>query len=266
MMMNHLTNITLSKPLQVLIVDDEESLRLLLTELLSEKECDIKTAGTAEEGLKILKSTLIDMALVDIKLPGMDGLELTQIIKEISPKTEVIIMTSHASLETSVEAMRKGAYDYLIKPFDEIEEVWFTIQRALEKRELTQNLEKRNEELESAVKRLTSLNDAGRAMSSIYNLADLLNFFIGLVVKELDVDRASLMLLNEQTGELSIAASRGLKNDVIDNVRVKLGEGICGQVALSGEPILVTDVKRTRGVTAIFEPNYRTPSSRHPSF
>ncbi len=234
----------------ILIVDDDETIRQILLDFLAEKGCRLQVVGTMEEGLGILDRLTPAVALVDLVLPNMGGLEGLGEIKRRSPDTEVVMMTSHASLETAIEAIRKGAYDYLRKPFEELETVWITISRALEKRRLSLNnrkllsdLEKRNRSLTAAVKRLTSLIEGGRAMSSIHALSELLDFFIALVVDELEVNRASLMALEENTRELRIVASRGISDEVVQSVRVKLGEGIAGWVAQKGRPILVKDVK-----------------------
>jgi signal transduction histidine kinase/CheY-like chemotaxis protein len=128
--------------------------------------------------------------------------------------------------------------------------VWVTVQRAIEKRQLTMKnrvllaaIEQRNRELSAAVKRQTSLIEAGRAMSGIHTVGEILDFFVELVANELGAERASLMLLDEKTGEMRIVASCGLRKELIDEVRVRLGDGIAGWVAQTGKPILVKDVK-----------------------
>jgi CheY-like chemotaxis protein len=231
------------EPEQILIVDDEESIRSVLSQFLADAGCKPRMAGTAEEALSLLTKESYAAAIVDIVLPGMDGLQLLQEIKRSSPDTEVVIMTSYASLGTAVEAIRNGAYDYLQKPFEDLDDVWATVRRALEKRALIRDLENSNRELLISVRRQKCLIGAGRAMSAITSLCEILDFFIGLVADELDVDRASILLLNEKTGEMKIAASRGLAEEVVQSARVKIGEGIAGWVAREGKPILVTDVE-----------------------
>jgi signal transduction histidine kinase/DNA-binding response OmpR family regulator len=232
---------------RVLVVDDEDVIRHVLTSFLGE-QCEIEAAGSAEDAISLLETGPFSAALVDIVLPGMNGIELLGRIKAGSPDTEVIIMTSHASVDTAMGAIRHGAYDYLVKPFDELDEVWDTLKRALEKRalslhnrQLLQDMEVRNRELSAALQRRDSLNEAGKAMSWILSLPDLLDFFVGLVVQELGVNRASLMLLDETAGELSIVASRGIPSEIAAQARLKLGDGVAGLVARTGEPFLMTD-------------------------
>src|SRR3990170_3059522 len=95
----------------------------------------------------------------------------------------------------------------------------------------------------AALKRQSSLIRAGLAMGGISTLPDLLDFFIGLVSEELGVERVSLMLLDDRKGQMRIYASRGLDAEVVDKVRLNVGEGIAGWVAKEGKPVLVKDVQ-----------------------
>lgn len=230
---------------EILVVDDEESLRFFLSDLVLANGWNVWKAGAAEEVLEELDRRRPAAALVDLVLPGMSGLDLLARIKRISPKTEVILITSHASLETAIEALHEGAYGYLRKPFEEPEEVVNLLRRALEKRRLSEenerlqrDLEKRNAELTAAVGRFSSLIEAGRAMSAIYEVKEPLDFFIEVVVNELQVNRGSLMLMGQE-GEMRIVASRGIDDEVVRSVRICMGEGIAGWVAQKGKPILV---------------------------
>jgi CheY-like chemotaxis protein len=234
---------------RVLVVDDESTIAHVLTSLLEDHGCETLSAGSAEEGLRCLSSTEVAVVLLDIVLPKMSGLEMLEEIRNSSPDTEVVMMTSHASLDSALQAIRLGAYGYLQKPFDEVESVWLVVKQALERRSLArrnaallEEQERRNAELAAAVTRLSTLIEAGRTLGNFRSVTELLGFFVELISEELRVDRASVMLLDEATGELGIAASRGLEHVVAAGaVRVRLGEGISGRVAEIGEPILVTD-------------------------
>ncbi|MDH3238272.1 MAG: response regulator [Deltaproteobacteria bacterium] len=235
---------------QILVVEDEQSVCYVLSSLFARMGYRTKTVSSAEEALSALDGEKPAVALLDIRLPGMSGLELLGEMKKVSPDTEVIMMTSYASTDTAIEAIRKEAYDYLPKPFEDLDEVWATVRRAFEKRSLSLKnrqllleLENTNRGLSSAVKRQKSLIDAGRAMGGIGILDELLDFFVGVVAEELEVDRVSLMLLDDNTQEMWIVASRGLDEKVKKEVRRKVGEGIAGWVAREGKPVLVKDVE-----------------------
>ncbi len=108
----------MNSPLKILVVDDEMAIRESLAAWLRQDGHQVATAADATEALRRLGEQECDLALVDIKMPGMDGLELLRRMKEEYPDTLVIIITAYGSIESSVEAMKAGASDYLLKPFD----------------------------------------------------------------------------------------------------------------------------------------------------
>ena len=120
---------------RVLIVDDEDIMQEMLTELLSANFC-VAAVGSAEQALELFNKAPADVVLADKNLPGKTGLELMQLLKQSDPETEIIVMTGYASLESAVDSMRLGAYDYLVKPFDDIAIVTEKVSRAAEKKTL----------------------------------------------------------------------------------------------------------------------------------
>lgn len=237
------------KPKRLLVVDDDGSIRELLGDYLRQLEYQVVLAETFEEACSRCTEGTYSAALVDIVLAGRSGLDLLPELRQENSHLPIIMMTSHASIETAVEAMRRGAYDYIRKPFDPIDDVGRILERAVEHGRLrTENdrlvseLMQRNLELDRNVQRLTSLNAAGRAMGTILRVQELLDYFVQLVVQELQVERASVMLIDEAENVLKIVASHGIPADVVAQVRVRLGDGVAGWVAKKGKPILVKDV------------------------
>lgn len=114
----------------LLIVDDETIVRDSLSKWFREEGYDVGAAASASEALTRLAEQRWDLALVDIKMPGTDGIELQRRIREINPEMAVIIMTGYASVETAVQALKSGAYDYVTKPFDP-EDIAHTVSNAL---------------------------------------------------------------------------------------------------------------------------------------
>lgn len=102
----------------ILIVDDEKNYPMIIGELLEEEGYNSLTASSGMEALDVLNSELIDLVLTDVKMPGMSGIQLLEKIKEINPDLPVIIMTAYGSVEKAVEAMHKGAYTFILKPFE----------------------------------------------------------------------------------------------------------------------------------------------------
>jgi len=102
----------------ILIVDDEKNYPPILSAILKEEGFETLTAFSGEEVLEILKDSDVDLVLTDMKMPFMDGIELLERIKDKDPDLPVIMMTAHGTVEKAVEAMQKGAYNYIMKPFD----------------------------------------------------------------------------------------------------------------------------------------------------
>ena len=102
----------------VLIVDDEKNYPPILSAVLEEEGFETLTAYSGEEALSVLKNSDVDLVLTDMKMPSLDGIELLERIKEKDPGLPVIMMTAHGTVEKAVEAMQKGAYNYILKPFD----------------------------------------------------------------------------------------------------------------------------------------------------
>ncbi|MCP3978911.1 MAG: response regulator [bacterium] len=233
----------------ILIVDDETLTCRVLSETLASDVREVRTVDSAEAALELLETWTPHVAFVDLLLPGLDGLLLLQEMRRRSEDTEVVLITAHASVDAAVAALKHGAFDFLRKPMDR-DLVELTVERALEKRALRldhrrveNERDEETREKSAAVLRLTSLIEAGRAMGEFRTLPDLLDFFIGLVARELGVARASLMLLDDSDETLHIAASRGIPDEVVQDAPMPVGSGVAGLVAASGEPFLVHDVQ-----------------------
>ena len=123
----------------ILVVDDEEDVREILDSVLKKLEFNPYLAEGGHAALEIIKNNKIDVVLSDLYMPGMDGIELLKRVKSVNKNIVFMMITAHPTIETAVDAIKKGAYDYLTKPFH-IEEVRVKINRAMEKSGLTQSL------------------------------------------------------------------------------------------------------------------------------
>jgi two-component system response regulator PilR (NtrC family) len=127
------------KKKKVLVVDDEQDVRDILDSVLKKLDFIPLVAESGEEALEILKNNNIDVILSDLYMPGMDGIELLKRVRTLKKNVVFLIITAHPTIETAVDAIKKGAYDYLTKPFH-IEEVRVKINRAIEKSGLAHSL------------------------------------------------------------------------------------------------------------------------------
>lgn len=115
---------------KLLIVDDESGQRELLAGFLKDKGYDTTEAASGEEALAVYHSVFSPLALIDMKMPGMDGTELLKKLREINPFIQAIVLTAFGSVESAVRAMRLGAYDYLTKPIEDLEELLLKLEKA----------------------------------------------------------------------------------------------------------------------------------------
>lgn len=135
----------------LLIVDDEKAQRQVLLGDLKSRGYKVLEADSAETALDIVQKNLIDVILTDLKMPGASGIDLLTNLKEINPEISVVIMTAYASVETAVQALKNGAYDFITKPYN-LDEIELVIKRIIEKNNLKSELKFLKEQLESSNK------------------------------------------------------------------------------------------------------------------
>ncbi len=122
----------------ILLIDDEVDIVEILASMLVNEGYDVVTAGDGVEGLAKFKSISPDLVITDVKMPRMDGLEVLRAIKDAGSDVDVIIFTGHSDESTAIECIRRGAYDYLLKPLEDVDVLLVAINRALGKRALEQ--------------------------------------------------------------------------------------------------------------------------------
>lgn len=125
----------MNEPANILIIDDEESIRDSMSQVLHKEGYKVKAAVEGKEGLRLFSNETFQVVFLDLKLPGIRGMDILSRIKETSPETPVIVITGYASIESAVEAMKRGAFDYMVKPFTP-EELRVITKRALDSRKI----------------------------------------------------------------------------------------------------------------------------------
>src|SRR5436309_8971126 len=123
------------RSLRVLFVDDERPLQELMRSELPRLGHEVTVCPDGRAALKVLEKSTFDAAILDLRMPGMTGIEVLEHLKRVSPDTEAIVMTGHASMETAIEAVRLGAFDYITKPC-KLAEVEAVLAKVAERREL----------------------------------------------------------------------------------------------------------------------------------
>ena len=156
---------------RILVVDDELNIREALVTLLEKKQYQVRGAATAEEALDELEAATADLILTDLKMPGMGGMQFLRRLKEQWPDIEVLVMTAFGSIETAVEAMRCGAYDYLTKPIDR-ERLAVVVEKALERHALACENKQLKDRLDTRT-RFDQMVGESEPMQRMYSLVEM---------------------------------------------------------------------------------------------
>ncbi len=154
---------------RILVADDEESIRWVLSKALSKKGFTVDLASGGSEALALFRQNAYDLAVLDIKMPGFSGLELLERFHAERPATLVIIMTAETTMKNAVEAMKRGAYDYITKPFD-LDVLDGIILKAQKATEMTDEVQRLKEELKEHYQLDRTLIGSSRPMQEVYKL------------------------------------------------------------------------------------------------
>jgi diguanylate cyclase (GGDEF)-like protein len=179
---------------KILIADDEEIIRNLLTEYLTDEGFNVIAVPSGEKALEVFKNDPNHLVITDIRMGGMSGVQLLEEIKKVDSDAQIIMITSHASLDTAVATLRAGAYDYIFKPFEDLNQITEIVTRAMEKielilknRELVKDLEQSNLRLELSNLSMEESNEKLRELATQDGLTGLLNHrhFMDILDEEL---------------------------------------------------------------------------------
>jgi DNA-binding NtrC family response regulator len=177
----------------ILIVDDDKRLRDVLAKILGNKGFLTQTSEQGEDGITKILQDVFDIALMDLIMPGIDGMEVLKRVKKISPRTYVIIMTAYGTIDSAVEAIRHGAFDYVTKPF-RTEEMMIVLEKALEDRDLRNRIEI-----------LTKLVERKHQFEEIIGKSDAMQAIFDLIKRVAKTDATVLITGKTGTGKELVA-------------------------------------------------------------
>ncbi|BBI98891.1 hypothetical protein FGKAn22_05840 [Ferrigenium kumadai] len=192
---------------RILMVDDDANLRRTLTDILQLKGYEVAAAGSGAEGIAEAGRAFVSVALIDLKLPDMSGIEVMEKIKAISPQAEAIILTGHAAMETAIEATNKGAFSYLLKPY-KIDDLLLHIRRAVDRQQGQQE-----------ILRLASFPRMNPNPVLEVDAAGELTYLNPAAARVLP-DLAVAQPVREMLGDLSPAIGNGERKEVVREVMV----------------------------------------------
>lgn len=228
----------------ILIIDDDRDQRKILDDILRCKGYETANAGNGEDGFALFKERPVNLALIDLILPDIPGMKVLERIKEHQPTTEVIILTGNASLETAIEATNRGAFSYLLKPYD-IDQLLLNIKRAIEKQRAGEEIIRRSLELQRSNNELKVLHEVSQVLGRTIELETLFKEVL-IVLSEIETfrfERKGTAFIAEED-RLRIVASIGLNEAELKPCNnLRLGECICGLAASTGE-IMISGTPR----------------------
>jgi signal transduction histidine kinase/DNA-binding response OmpR family regulator len=216
---------------KILVIDDEVAIQSLCQRALSQEGHSVATASSGEEGLELLAREGFDLILSDLRMPGIDGIKLLKKIKETNPGTEVIIITGQATIETAIEALKGGAFDYILKPFN-IGELTSASKKCLDYAKLKRQ--------ENVFRETTYLYQLAQEALKTKSEKALLEFILTRMAKSLHADAGSVfMAMPGQNKLVSMAVYGDFSKD--KESELLFGERIAGWVADQRKPLLIQD-------------------------
>ncbi len=216
---------------KILVVDDEHMIRSLCNHMLMDEGYQVNTVSNAAAALEELNHISADLLITDVKMPGMDGLELIERAKSLNQDIMIILITGHATLDIAIESLRRGADAFVLKPFTQ-EELLNAVDRTINRC----RLKKENIRL----KALIPLFEISKLLVTEIDLENLFTLITNILVQEFSADRVSLMLVDDASENLLIRASHGLPADIALRACRKQGEGVSGLVYKYGKPLIIS--------------------------
>ena len=200
---------------KILVVDDQEIVRNLLTRILEREGYQVQSASDGHAAIQMAQIQKFHLFMVDIKMPGMSGVEVIKKIKEIDHDAQIVMITGHASLETAIDAIRNGACDYITKPFDSIEYVINVINRAVEKRRLIDENKRR-------IFELNVLYKVSNAISNIFDYRELLEATMDSINRLIDCDSCASILVSNRTADFVFKSPYPVTLEFVQQVKSNL--------------------------------------------
>ncbi len=243
----------------VLLVDDDPDIVTAWEKALSRGGYEVRTAGSGEDALERLREQPCDAAVVDLALPGIPGMEVVAAAREADPTTVAIIVTGYASLDSAIQAVRQGAFDYLRKPVDS-SELLDVLARGLEGRELFARNQRLLTELDQANRRMRlaqetlservaqlqhymdALVELGKHLSGVHRPQVIMQQLLVTAAKLIGAQAGAIVQVDTSLQELAVIASCGIDRRELDSEGLGFGEGVLGEVAESGERRVVNDL------------------------
>ncbi len=232
---------------RLLIVDHAEDRRLALQQLLRDRQIVALEAESCEEALDILAREPIHLVLTETELPTKSGLFLLQKVKQKHPDTEVILITHNASSYNLLQALRNGAYDFIVRPIDTSEILYNALDRAFshiqlrrQNSQLLTDLAQRNRDLSQSLKMFKALNASIERVTAAGDIETLFMELLTSAMNELQIRRGFLALIDRSNDQLSLKVGAGIPTSVCRQYASGLPKGLCSAIVKRAKPLLIS--------------------------
>jgi len=231
---------------QILLVDHEEDRRGHLRELLEERSYQTIEAGSCEEAMTLMAKKPPALVITETDLPKKSGLFLLRQVKEVLPETEVILITHNASSYNVLQALRHGAYDFIVRPIDTgeilnnvLDRVFKQIHLRRQNGHLLVELERNNRQLQRALNMMKVLNSSIEKVSAAREVEDLFMELLTNAMQAIQARKGILALFDRNCSQLGIKVSQGITPAICQRYSNALPDGLVLRLAQRGGPLLV---------------------------
>lgn len=230
----------------ILVCDDSLDIREFLTDaLLVPAGYEVRSVSDGLSALSLTQELKPALVITDHQMPNMTGMELARRIRRDYPEIPVIMITGESTEKLVIEALRAGVNDYFVKPFDP-DGLLIAVKQLLGSKQLSPVTQptatvviSKDDALQSRVRELEALTMIGRNVTAMLDLDDVLSSVVEAAVRLTDAEEGSLLLLDEESGELYMRASKNFDQKFVQTFRLRVHDSLAGQVIASGEPVVI---------------------------
>jgi len=276
---------------KILVVEDEKEHLSFLTELFTLSGYLVTPVQSGFDAIEKLSDHDYNVVLTDLVMPEMNGLELIEKIRELKKELPVIVISGHGNIELAVDAMKRGAFDFLKKPIN-IQSINERIEKAIEQNKIvdirktqlekfyqekrmlltsynelkmdlirqTNHLKKIKESLYGKITFLEAINQVSTALCSVLKTSDLFQLIVETSINFTKAEKGSLMIVDNKTDELVVKVALGTDAEQIKNKRKNMNDGITGWVCRNRKPLIIKDLRYDNRFSYHFDNKYTTTS------
>jgi CheY-like chemotaxis protein len=232
---------------KILLVDHIEPRRLVVQQLLAERGYNVIQAATCEDAMQRLATEEVTLILTETELPAKSGLFLLKIAKETNPEIEVILLTHNASSFNLLQALRLGAYDFIVRPIDTGEVLYNAVDRALghirlrvQNKHLLTELAEHNRSLQSSLKMMKALNDSIERLAGKNEIEALLTELVSSAMRETGASRGCLVLYDRSASVLRLKVGEGISAEICRKYVTGIPAGLVTEIARRNKPLMIS--------------------------